>query len=148
MKNKPLTLEQLRQLDGKPIWIDRLKRWGIVDGEDESVHVKNYGTIDIETFGDDASDYENTLVAYPYKPMHIDRESWKPCEYCVEKHDPCIENSCFRKNGHKCFFHCEKSEKYYEYRKMISESMFCPKCGRPLTIDAWESFEKRISVGE
>ena len=28
--NNPLTLEQLRKMDGEPVWVDTIKRWGIV----------------------------------------------------------------------------------------------------------------------
>lgn len=28
--NDPLTLEQLREMDGEPVWFDTIKRWGIV----------------------------------------------------------------------------------------------------------------------
>ena len=28
--NEPLTLEQLREKDGEPVWFDTIKRWGIV----------------------------------------------------------------------------------------------------------------------
>ena len=28
--NEPLTLEQLREMDGEPVWVDTMKRWGIV----------------------------------------------------------------------------------------------------------------------
>lgn len=28
--NEPLTLEQLREMDGEPVWFDAIKRWGIV----------------------------------------------------------------------------------------------------------------------
>lgn len=28
--NEPLTLEQLRKMDGEPVWVDTIKRWGIV----------------------------------------------------------------------------------------------------------------------
>ena len=28
--NEPLTLEQLREMDGEPVWVDTIKRWGIV----------------------------------------------------------------------------------------------------------------------
>lgn len=55
--NKPLTLEQLKEMVGEPVYIDRLKRWGIVDCKDQSVYVKGYGDIAIETFCDDVSDY-------------------------------------------------------------------------------------------
>lgn len=30
MSNDPLTLEQLREMDGEPVWFDTIKRWGIV----------------------------------------------------------------------------------------------------------------------
>ena len=29
-QNEPLTLEQLREMDGEPVWFDTIKRWGIV----------------------------------------------------------------------------------------------------------------------
>lgn len=29
-QNDPLTLEQLREMDGEPVWFDTIKRWGIV----------------------------------------------------------------------------------------------------------------------
>ena len=28
--NEPLTLEELREMDGDPVWFDTIKRWGIV----------------------------------------------------------------------------------------------------------------------
>ena len=28
--NESLTLEQLREMDGEPVWFDTIKRWGIV----------------------------------------------------------------------------------------------------------------------
>lgn len=28
--NEPLPLEQLREMDGEPVWFDTIKRWGIV----------------------------------------------------------------------------------------------------------------------
>ena len=32
--NDPLTLEQLRELDGEPVWNDTMKQWAIVDTHD------------------------------------------------------------------------------------------------------------------
>ena len=37
--NEPLTLEQLRQMDGEPVWFDTIKRWGIVKVNREGVFV-------------------------------------------------------------------------------------------------------------
>ena len=28
--NEPLTLNELREMDGEPVWFDTIKRWGIV----------------------------------------------------------------------------------------------------------------------
>lgn len=28
--NEPLTLDELREMDGDPVWFDTIKRWGIV----------------------------------------------------------------------------------------------------------------------
>ena len=28
--NEPLALEQLREMDGEPVWFDTIKRWGVV----------------------------------------------------------------------------------------------------------------------
>lgn len=33
--NKPLTLEQLREMDGQPVWDSSLRCWGIVKSESE-----------------------------------------------------------------------------------------------------------------
>lgn len=154
--NRPLTLEQLRKMDGEPIWIDRLKRWGIVDCKDQSVYVNGYGDIAIETFGDDVSDFENTLVAYAYQPAHIDREAWKPCEYCGGR-----KTLYQQTNNTKLFMNtfgkattlvieCNACPPYADCcMKGISSNSefkinFCPNCGRPLTDEAWDLLEKRI----
>ena len=30
LTNEPLTLKQLREMNGQPVWFDTIKRWGIV----------------------------------------------------------------------------------------------------------------------
>lgn len=37
--NEPLTLEQLREMDGEPVWFDTIKRWGIVKVNREGIFV-------------------------------------------------------------------------------------------------------------
>lgn len=37
--NEPLTLEQLREMDGEPVWFDTIKRWGIVKVNRECIFV-------------------------------------------------------------------------------------------------------------
>lgn len=38
-QNEPLTLEQLREMDGEPVWFDTIKRWGIVKVNREGIFV-------------------------------------------------------------------------------------------------------------
>ena len=37
--NEPLTLEQLREMDGEPVWFDTIKRWGIVKANRQGIFV-------------------------------------------------------------------------------------------------------------
>lgn len=66
------------------------------------------------------------------KVVHIDREKWEPCHSCDSKCLICMVNET-----HKCRI-C-KDYKYY-----LPLYQFCPKCGRPLTDQAWAELEKRM----
>ena len=33
MPNEPLTLEQLRKMDGEPVWVEDVKHWALIDIE-------------------------------------------------------------------------------------------------------------------
>ena len=37
--NEPLSTEQLREMDGEPVWFDTIKRWGIVKVNREGIFV-------------------------------------------------------------------------------------------------------------
>ena len=37
--NEPLTLDELREMDGEPVWFDTIKRWGIVKVNREGIFV-------------------------------------------------------------------------------------------------------------
>ena len=82
--NEPLTIEQLREMDGQPVWVECLNSkkyisppvgWrileksitghiGVWDGENCLIEL-NYGT---------------DWLAYTYHPAHIDREAWVSVE--------------------------------------------------------------------
>lgn len=78
---EPLTLDQLRRMDGKPVWvqtpgIEKYGRWAIVAGvniEDNALYCQGDYT---------CRDYGKSWVAYAYPPAHIDREEWEPCYAC------------------------------------------------------------------
>lgn len=33
MENEPLTLEQLREMDGEPVWVEEVEHWALIDIE-------------------------------------------------------------------------------------------------------------------
>lgn len=79
-------------------------------------------------------DYGKTWIAYAYPPAHIDREAWKPCEYCNGAKYVYGQASAVVPNGDK-----GQIEKEVE-----GDFDYCPECGRPLTPEAWAELEKRL----
>lgn len=46
--NEPLTLEELREMDGEPVWLDVADGvWALVDTDDDCVWLDRGGSIDI-----------------------------------------------------------------------------------------------------
>lgn len=122
---EPLTLEQLREMDGNPVWVENksnpyLNGWGIML---ENICSAYHGIFDVEEYG-------KTWLAYAYPPVHIDREAWT-AEW--EKHFGYTE--------------CSKCEYWYESEEDEDEgdrSAFCPGCGRAMTEEAWQELEKKV----
>lgn len=139
---KALTVEQLCQMDGKPVLLKSpwWTEWCIVreHGEHEiagdaiSFTRRHYGEVCLGL-----SDYDKTWTAYAYQTAHIDREKWEPCEDCKNKTcDNCWHGyDTTGENGH-CANCLEGSEWKAAYG-------FCPWCGRPLTEEAWAELERR-----
>lgn len=123
--SEPLTLEQLREMDGHPVWVERNEtphdgKWFIVDHADVENPDKTLYTKEGVTY----SDYGVYFTAYAYPPAHIDREAWKECPWCKSEYT--VIDDDFGQPVHP---------------KMIK---FCWKCGRPLTPEAWAMLEKRL----
>ena len=143
--NKPLTLEQLRGMANKPVWlhtfssakkITSVECWALVAGASEYsvsfVRVAVAGRMEKK-----CEDYGKTWLAYAKQPAHIDREKWGPCEDCEEKL-------------------CENCQSFHlaSWKKPCKEcagksnwqpaSKYCPWCGRPLTEEAWVELERRV----
>src|SRR5699024_8680476 len=83
---EPLSLEQLKQMDGKPVWIVEFPDWGHWElSEDAEDYLCDRDT-DLYGFMSDldgeAGYHELGWLAYPYPPAHIDRSKWEPCEHC------------------------------------------------------------------
>lgn len=50
--DKPLTIEELRQMDGEPVWLDVASGvWGLVDSDDSVVWLDRGGSIDLRALG-------------------------------------------------------------------------------------------------
>ena len=120
---EPLTLEQLREMDGQPVWVEMceekykdLNRWYIL--HDGNAYLERVDDWELE-----AQEYGKTWLAYAYPPAQIDREAWV-CPYCT----PDVEGYVRKfgaysiHNGMLETGHCKPQEIKY-----------CPHCSRPLT---------------
>lgn len=143
---EPLTLEQLREMDGKPVWIDtgnQYSDWGKVD----------FKRFRVWPFGQEDSWWDfghyGEWKPYAYPPSHIDRKAWKPCELCEGRRNPCTENNCYDKHGGNidCSTTCKDRIKWDFIVRNIKFNKFCSNCGRPLTEEAWAMLEKKLNGG-
>lgn len=138
-KRNRLSLEQLKQMDGEPIWVEVIVE-SCIDGGYALVSVYDEYCMNEKGEFFKFEDYGKTWLAYTYTPAHIDRSKWEPCAVCenetcrtcinagmVSYRDPCCECDATASGG-----------SYYE------PSNFCPHCGRPLTEEAWTELERRL----
>lgn len=159
--NGPLTLEQLREMIGQPVWIESndKKEWCILWG----YHCPEvYGRSMIFTRRTSEkkqyqfSDYGKTWLAYAYSPIHIDREAWEPCEYCNGKtnlYQHTHTTKLFMNTFGEAAILITKCMACPPYADCCMNGIsvnsafkinFCPNCGRPLTEEAWQEFEKKV----
>ncbi|MGO5113605.1 hypothetical protein ACTQ33_01005 [Candidatus Avoscillospira sp. LCP25S3_F1] len=131
-KMEPLTPEQLREMDGKPVWvkmktIHELTGWAIVHMDYQMDAIRLW-----EKGGNWLRFNSDEMDVYAYSTAHIDREAWT-AEWV--KHDGYTE--------------CSKCEHWYDSPENEDEGdrpVFCPSCGRAVTPEAWDELEKRMGV--
>lgn len=135
---EPLTLEQLREMDGKPVWVEmkifhKLTGWAIVHVDSDMEAIRLW-----RKCGDWIQFAADEMEVYAYQPAHIDREAWDECEYC----DDCAScrNASLPEWDHICSACVVGVQDSYEPMN------FCPECGRPLTEEGWAMLEKRLRV--
>lgn len=128
---EPLTLEQLREMDGQPMWCEDVGLWAIVSVSDAgkwkdvpfALFEKNDGR-----FEWNVEDRELSLYSYP--PAHIDGNEWT-AEWIYP------ENEWNLPRCSKCG--CNSKDATYGHK-----NNFCPKCGRAMTEEAWAELERRL----
>lgn len=138
---KPLTLEQLREMDGQPVWCEDVGKWALVSVD----NVGEWKGVPFALFEKNGGRFEwnvedRELFLYSYPPTHIDRSKWEGCENCKEECWNC-ENNTFVGEGipEECEDCVNKSKWIYRY-----SNNYCPYCGRPLTEEAWAELERRL----
>lgn len=132
--NKPLTLDQLRQMDGQPVWCEYLgdttapSQWMVVD-----VRMSRCGNAQFEFPFEDIPDeeYGKTWLAYAQNPVDFDdwTAEWKE----VVTHNGCTPD-------YDCV--CSKCG-----TSGVPNDDFCSSCGRAMSENARELLERRL-MGE
>ena len=114
---EPLTLEQLREMDGEPVFykslVENKSGWAIiriVKLQKEWI-IELHGMLQKVAIGKDT--YAETWLAYAYPPARIEMDAWEPCGEC-------------------------------EPNNLIMGQNFCENCGRPLTEEARAELKKRL----
>lgn len=135
----PLTLDQLRQMDGQPVWVKVIGKTGIrCDGwceveireNDPFAYVWWPGS-EVEDIAK-IEDYGKAWACYAYPPARIDREAWK-CPLCERSKVISFEA-------------WENESKFPKGPSVRGAALFCPHCGKPRTPEAWAELEKRMGV--
>lgn len=145
---KPLTLEQLREMDGQPVWIVEYPDWGHWElSEDANDYIvdRNLNFYGMKHDDPDGRYGLHKLgwLAYSYPPAHIDRSKWGPCEFCGYTEYP--DKKFYPKNGYLFYAGFTKQYAADEFHEEETEDVrYCPKCGRPLTEEAWAELERRL----
>lgn len=136
-KMVPLTLDQLREMDGRPVWIVEYPDWGHWELSEDAEDYISDRTTELYGLRYDDQDGKYGLhklgwLAYAYPPAHIDWEAWTAewiypeNEFNLPRCSRCGCNSKDAQYGHK--------------------DNFCPRCGRPMNSEALAELKHRMGV--
>lgn len=128
---EPLSLEQLKQMDGKPAWCEDVERWAIVSVSDAG----KWKDIPFALFEKNDARFEwnvedRELSLYSYPPAHIDRNEWTAEWVPMTDDDGCVWLECSA---------CE-----YDLDSLEEPHPFCPSCGRAMMPEAWAELKRRV----
>ena len=135
-KMVPLTLEQLREMDGRPVLLvfdfelePMIALIEYVEAADCIILTNNLGGR--SEFYSDEELRESGIKVYAYPPAHIDREAW------TAEWKRTYKSGIHAGNGYVCS-NCDMWNN--------RPSWFCTSCGRAMTPEAWAELEKRMGV--
>lgn len=146
---EPLTIEQLRKMDGQPVWVHVIDHTVFSDKEDDFdgwgmcrkswVRIWDNKRADLVHIDYDFEDYGKEWIAYASPTAHIDREAWTAqwVEDGQCDHKPYRVRDAEKWKKYKCS-KCE-----YKAGRRTSQK-YCPSCGKAMTPDAWAELEKRL----
>lgn len=154
----PLTLEQLRKMDGRPAFgvsliNEKPGEWFIIRIVEISKNWFIACAGASQGFGDKDT-YGESWLAYPYPPARIDRE---PCQFCsgkTELYQSTRTTKLFMGKFGKHHIITTESVRCPPYADCCCKNQpirasfainFCPACGRPLTPEACEMLEARFT---
>lgn len=137
--NKPLTLEELFEMNGQPVWVEN-----IAHPEESEWRLFRYKMDNFACFSDMEDElcslYYRTWLAYAHKP--IDFVYREPCVHC-EGCGNCVyflyDDDEFPCN--RCLRESTSNNPYPKFNPVG----FCKFCGRPLTNEAREMLERRLT---
>lgn len=142
---KPLTIEQLRGMDGQCVKIfvggvEPLEMLALVKVPKEDPGVLLSNNLGGAKIYSDNNLREDGIKVYAYYPAHIDREAWK-AEWREFKEEKLVgmDDVGNDKYRHYHYFVCTSCGK-----KNVIKTNFCPVCGKAMTQEAWEDLEKRF----
>ena len=127
---EPLTLEQLRGMDGRPAYWPDDESWGIISVDDAG----RCAGIPFFRGRKNGVNFEYDIVSrgmevYAYPPAHIDLEKWT-AEWVDNDQGEGMMCKCFK---------CGYPVSYF-----WGKTAFCPGCGRAMTPEAWAELERRV----
>lgn len=134
--NKPLTVDQMREMHDKVVIVKTLEYGqeskGILDFSDPN-DSDNGVYVGCEFYS--VESYGFFWLAYAQKPIDFDK--WEPCTKCRSCFSCAHVVESINDSKHACFW-CEHMDKFKPMN-------FYSNCGRPLTDEARQMLENRLA---
>lgn len=137
---KPLTLDQLREMDGQPTWCEELEK--LVSVSDAGKWKEKWKDIPFALFEENSARFEwniegRELSLYSYLPAHIDVKVF--CGNWEGEADGYADGELVYD-----VWRCGDCGHVEETDDPDLLPRFCPRCGRAMTPEAWTELERRL----